>query len=134
MFLQPQLASFCFITYPMLKCSFNLSSHLIVLLHVRCSNVSSTSFRTLLFYYALDAQSFFLYGSVYHETNVCSLIHANTHLPTEPSGRISIDVGDEGAQFSTPCLLLYFPPLSSGLHGLTQSACHWPRISLPTFV
>jgi hypothetical protein len=58
MFLQPQLAPYCFITCSMLKCFFNLSSHLTVLLHVRCSHVSSTSARTLLFYYTFDAQKF----------------------------------------------------------------------------
>jgi hypothetical protein len=113
---------------------FKLSSHLVVLLHVRCSNVSSTSVRTLLFYYTFDAQLFLLYGSVYHETSVCSLIHSNTHLLEEPSERISIDVGDEGAQFSTPCLLLYYPPVPFGLHELIQSDFRWLRISLTTSV
>jgi hypothetical protein len=61
---------------------------------------------------------------------VCA--HSFTHSLTEPFERISIVVGDEGVQFSTPCLLLYLPPVPFGLHELTQSACRWLRISLPT--
>jgi len=79
----------------MRNCFFNLSS------------VSSTSVRTLVLYYTLNTELFLLYGSVYHETRVCSLIHSYT-----PPERISIDVGDEGAQFSIPCLLFVFPSSS----------------------
>jgi hypothetical protein len=99
----------------MRNCFFNLSWHLILLLHVRCSNVSSITARTLLFYYTFDAQLLLLYGSLYHENNMCSLIHSNTHLLTEPSERISIDVGEKSAQFSTPCQFLYFPSVLFGL-------------------
>jgi len=42
----------------MRNCFFNLNLHVIVLLHFRCSNVSSTSARIFLFYYISDAQMF----------------------------------------------------------------------------
>ena len=58
LFLQPQLAPYCCITLSRHNCFFNLSSHLIVVLHFRSTTVSSTSARTLLFYYTFEAQLF----------------------------------------------------------------------------
>ena len=66
-------------TLSMRNCFFNLTSRVIILLHVRSSTVSSNSAHTLLFYHTFEAEPFLLYGSVYHETSVCSLIHSLTH-------------------------------------------------------